>query len=825
MQEKPFVIGIIFLFAFMVLVSKVVAQTVTIKNNASLIEQLLQSQSDWFGEILKNVEKHEIQILYTKIDRDQNNRPAFRSYSYRVNSKEYFYPASTVKLPAAVLALEKLNDLGIKDLNKYTSLRIDSAYAGQTAVTHDSSAEKFLPSIAHYVKKIFLVSDNDAYNRLYEFLGQRQLNEALWKKGFKNLKLTHRLSIALPAEQNRYTNPFTFYDGGKIIYHQPPGFNPIAFKNKLKTTLKGKGYIKNGDLVNEPKDFSPSNYISLEDLQGILKAILFPEAVKGKQKFHLQPDDYAFLYKYMSMLPRESDYPKYDTTEYYDSYGKYFLFGDSKERIPPHIRIFNKSGQAYGYLTDNAYIVDFDNKIEFLLTAVIYVNEDQIFNDDKYEYDTIGMPFLANLGRVIYEYEKTRPRRYLPNLDKFKIEYYNEPKPIGFSPTDELRPADKISVGLNSSVGDFLPIDSIETKFPQEPQVIFNVIVPASTPAEAKIFIAGNHPLLGNWDSNKVELTKQNDSLWTITRSFPKNFWLEFKITRGSWNAQAIYEAGVIPGNTQFVVRNDTAVTIRPKTWSDLAFRSGGGITGTVKYHRELKHPKLRHPRDVIVWLPPSYEKDTRQRYPVLYMHDGQNIIDPSTSFLGADWRVDEVADSLIRAQKMEEVIVVGIYNTPDRVPEYSDTELGRAYADFVISQLKPMIDSTYRTKPDAKNTAVMGSSMGGLISFLFVWWHPEIFSKAGCLSSAFLVDDNEILKEVRAYTGPKKPIRVYLDDGSEGLEARLKPGYDEMVALLLEKGYVKGADLEYFYDLGAGHDERAWAKRLWKPLGFMFGR
>jgi predicted alpha/beta superfamily hydrolase len=359
----------------------------------------------------------------------------------------------------------------------------------------------------------------------------------------------------------------------------------------------------------------------------------------------------------------------------------------------------------------------------------------------------------------------------------------------------------------------------------QEPQLTFMVIAPASTPPEAKIFIAGNHPLLGNWDPGKIELTKQNDSVWTLACSFPKKFGLEFKITRGTWNAQAIYQAGVIPGNTQLMVDQDTTITIRPGSWSDIAFKPTGGITGAVKYHRGLQHPKLRHARDVIVWLPPSYEKNQRQRYPVLYMHDGQNLFDPSTSFLGADWRVDEVADSLIRLKKIEEIIVVGIYNTPDRTPEYSDTELGRAYANFVIHHLKPMIDSTYRTKPEAKSTAVMGSSMGGLISFLFVWWHPEIFSKAGCLSSAFLVDDNKILREVRAYTGPKKPIRVYLDDGSEGLEARLKPGYDEMVALLLEKGYAKGTDLEYFYDVGAEHNERAWAKRLWRPLGFMFAR
>jgi predicted alpha/beta superfamily hydrolase len=209
----------------------------------------------------------------------------------------------------------------------------------------------------------------------------------------------------------------------------------------------------------------------------------------------------------------------------------------------------------------------------------------------------------------------------------------------------------------------------------------------------------------------------------------------------------------------------------------------------------------------------------------VLYVHDGQNVFDPRTSLNGYDWRVDEVADSLIRANKMQEVIIVGIYNSPDRTMEYSDSELGRGYIDFVASELKPMIDKNYRTKPDAKNTAVMGSSMGGLISFLFVWQRPDIFSKAGCLSSAFLWDDNKILREVRNYAGVKKMIRVYLDVGSEGVEARLKPGYEEIVKLLEEKGYKRGVDLEYFYDEGAEHNEPAWAKRLWRPLLFMFGK
>jgi len=786
---RKLLIGISLLFLLHA-TGAVQAQNAAIKNNANLVEQLLRSRPDLFGEILKNVESYEVQILYTQIDRDQNNQPSFRSHAYRVNSKEYFYPASTVKFPAAVLALEKLNRLGIQNLNKFTSLRIDSAAGGQTSVTHDSSAENNLPSIAHYVKKIFLVSDNDAYNRLYEFLGQRELNEALWKKGFKDARLIHRLSVARSPEQNRSTNPFTFFENDKIIYQQPPAINPVIFPNQLKTTRRGKGFIKSDALINEPKDFSQNNYFAIATQQRILKAVIFPEAVSGKQRFHLTAEDYRFLHKYMSMLPRECAYPEYDPEEHYESYVKFFMFGDSKQPIPTNIRIFNKVGEAYGYLSDNAYIVDFENKIEFLLTAVIYVNEDQIFNDDKYEYDTIGRPFLANLGRVIYEYEKARPRKYAPNLEKFKIDYF-EPR--------------------------------------QDARLLIKVVAPPSTPGGSRVFIAGNQPALGDWDPGKIVLQKQNDSLWTISRKFPKGLVVEFKITCGSWDTEAIYKSGVVPANTNFMARVDTALTLRPLTWRDqmsaAAVPPGAGIVGTVKYFRALKSLKLRHPRDVIVWLPPAYEKNKTQRYPVLYMHDGQNVFDPRTAFGGYDWRVDEVADSLIRANKMEEIIIVGIYNSPDRAPEYSDSELGRGYIDFVAGELKPLIDQTYRTKPDAKNTAVMGSSMGGLSSFLFVWKRPNVFSKAGCLSSAFLWDDNKILQEVKNYSGAKKPIRLYLDDGSEGLEARLKPGYDEMVALLQEKGYKPGRDFEFFYDLGAAHHEPAWAKRVWRPLLFMFGK
>lgn len=359
----------------------------------------------------------------------------------------------------------------------------------------------------------------------------------------------------------------------------------------------------------------------------------------------------------------------------------------------------------------------------------------------------------------------------------------------------------------------------------QQKELAVRVVTPKSTPRDANIFIAGNYDSLGAWNPGAVKMKRENDSVWSFQSSFAEGSRIEFKITRGSWNNEALYQPETIPANVVVILRHDTTVVLHPVSWRDLGFRFEGGITGTVKYHRGLKSPALPNPRDAVVWLPPSYGKEASKRYPVLYMHDGQNIIDPSTSFAGFDWRVDEVADSLIRSGSIQEIIIVGIYNTQDRGPEYSDTPLGRAYADFVVHTLKPMIDSAYRTKPDRKNTAVMGSSMGGLISFLFAWWHPDVFSMAGCLSSAFLVDSNKILSDVRAYTGTKKDIRIYLDNGSEGLEAQLKPGYDEMIEILKTKGYVKGIDLEYFYDDGAEHNERAWARRVWRPLVFMFGK
>jgi len=392
----------------------------------NFIEKLLNDNKNLFNNVLTNIDSFEVQIIYTQIDRDKNNFPSFTTYKYRVNPKDYYYPASCVKLPVAILSLEKLNNLSINGLDKYTPLRIDSVRAPQTSVASDSSSATGLPSIANYIKKIFLVSDNDAYSRLYEFVGQKEINESLHKKGFHDVKIVNRFAADFSVEDNRYTNSFEFYKSDKIIYKQPEQYNSENYFFDLNKLKKGIGYFDSkNNLVKEPFDFSAKNYTSLETLTEILKTVIFPETRSAETRFNLTDDDYKFLYKYMSMFPHESKHPSYDST-YYDSYVKYFLFGDTHKSIGKNFRSFNKVGEAYGYLTDVAYIVDFENKVEFMLSAVILVNKDKIFNDDVYEYDEIGKPFFANLGRVFYNYELNRVKKYLPDLSKFKFVYQEE---------------------------------------------------------------------------------------------------------------------------------------------------------------------------------------------------------------------------------------------------------------------------------------------------------------------------------------------------------------------------------------------------------------
>ncbi len=394
------------------------------KKEEDVLSQLIAN--DPYLSSITNNPAHEVRIIYTQVDRDSRQEPAFKTFSYQPDTFRYFYPASTVKLPAALLSLEKLKDLGIEGLDKNATMLTDSAASNQRSFHTDSTSENWKPSVGHYIKKILLVSDNEAYNRLYEFLGQDYFNKAMISKGYTNTRINHRLSEYVPRprtrEENLTTNPVRFLIGDSLIYSQPLIVSK-GIENPESPILRGKGFIRNDSLINEPFDFAYKNYFHLIDQHNLLLALFFPEQFEDGS-FDLTRSDYDFIYKYMSIFPGESDLATYqDGSKYPDAWVKFLLFGAEEGEMPRHIRIFNKVGDAYGYLIDNAYIIDMENGIEFFLSAVIHVNSNQIYNDGNYEYDEVGFPFMKQLGRKIYNYELDRDRPVRPDFSYFQSLY------------------------------------------------------------------------------------------------------------------------------------------------------------------------------------------------------------------------------------------------------------------------------------------------------------------------------------------------------------------------------------------------------------------
>lgn len=353
-------------------------------------------------------------------------------------------------------------------------------------------------------------------------------------------------------------------------------------------------------------------------------------------------------------------------------------------------------------------------------------------------------------------------------------------------------------------------------------KVSFIVHTPNVLPDSEAVYICGNIEALGNWNPNKKKLKRIGEKEWSVELKLKTGIDLEYKFTRGSWDTEPTDAGGMTMDNQKLTVRNDTTINFYVVNWKDEKHNFRGQITGNVVYHKNMTGNGIL-PRDVIVWLPASYAKNPEKRYPVLYMHDGQNIIDPKTSYTGIDWQVDEEVTRLSSEGKMKEIIIVGINNSQTRTRDYSDTPRGRSYMNFITEKLKPFIDKQYRTLPDRENTATMGSSMGGLISFMLVWYHPDVFYSAACLSPAFTDQFDYAIDWVEDESSDRKNIRIYIDCGGVTLDKRLLPGAELMVKTLKKKGFVEGQNLMWYYSPQAEHNEAAWAKRVWRPLTFLF--
>ncbi len=349
------------------------------------LSQVLASDDPYIRQVMDQVDQHELQLIFTRIEKTKDSL-ILKDFKFQVDKNNYFYPASTVKFPIAVAALEKLNELDT--LNRDVRYYIEG----------DSIENTFAADIL----KIFTVSDNHANNRLLEFLGQDDINSRLRRKGVSPIRIAHRLGV---HADDVTTRPLVLYLNDSTTTVSRPIPNKAPEPLKLNGVKKGRGFYAQDSLYAEPFDFRLKNYYPIESQHALLKRIIFPEYFKPEERFDLSSDQREFLLEAMKMLPREDGY---DPEEYYDGYCKFFMFGDTQERIPDHINIYNKVGFAYGTLTDCAYIRDESNQVEFMITATILVNQDGVFNDDAYEYDEVGIPFLAALGRSLYAYELNR---------------------------------------------------------------------------------------------------------------------------------------------------------------------------------------------------------------------------------------------------------------------------------------------------------------------------------------------------------------------------------------------------------------------------------
>jgi predicted alpha/beta superfamily hydrolase len=254
-------------------------------------------------------------------------------------------------------------------------------------------------------------------------------------------------------------------------------------------------------------------------------------------------------------------------------------------------------------------------------------------------------------------------------------------------------------------------------------------------------------------------------------------------------------------------------------------------LAGEFRTHAKFHSKFLSTDRDVLVYLPPGYVGDEKHRYPVLYLHDGQNLFDGATSFIpGQEWRVDETAQALIHAHLIEPVIIVGIYNTgKERVEEYTpsaDPKFkvgGKAdlYGRLIVEELKPFIDSHYRTKTGAADTGLGGSSLGGLVTMYLGLRYPNVFGKLAVISPSVWWDNRRIVADVAAL-GPKMHARIWLDMGTDE-SANATSDARMLRDALVSKGWRVGRDLRYFEAEGAKHSEIAWALRVDPMLRFLF--
>lgn len=337
--------------------------------------------------------EYKVQILCQY--RKKASQAQWQKTSWQLTPKQWFSTASVAKMPIALLACEKTAALGL-DLSAKIGFT-QSPIGGEWP-----EGEPEFESLERTLTRIFTISENPPFNRLYDFLGVDAMHERLQAMSYPTARLISRMSA--PVVDNTRTRAGRVLNAKDELVYE---FSERMGQQRVFAygdALIGKGFLKDsGELITGPHDFSKTNYISLSDTQQMLKAMVDPESVPSNQRWAIPELMRQQILKIMAMMPRESLDPVYPESEYVDGYCRFFILGDIKTRKPESLTLIGKVGEAYGYLTDVEHISDTGSEWECYLSANVYVNADGIFNDDQYEYETIGYPFLAALGRAVWQ--------------------------------------------------------------------------------------------------------------------------------------------------------------------------------------------------------------------------------------------------------------------------------------------------------------------------------------------------------------------------------------------------------------------------------------
>ena len=350
--------------------------------------------------------RFELQVLYTRIDRRPGAAPSLTHFQHGLAPERWFAPASLIKLPVAALALERVRQLAPRGVNADTVFTLrDAPPCAQGAAAESES-------VARAIRRMFVVSENEPYNRLYELLGQDLIHARLGALGCPMSRIIARIAQCGPAA-NRNTGALDFIDADRrTLARIDAATSSIERRFPHGRALKGSAWVERGKIVPGPRDFSTSNFMPLDEAHRLLIAVVLPQAVAPAQRFDLPRSALDYLRHCMGMLPAESTDPLYDARDFPAGYSKYLVAGAGLAPLPPGVRSFNKVGRSFGYLADCAYLSDANHGTECFLSATLYVNEDDVLNDGKYEYREAGWPFLAALGRAALALEAARPRAH-----------------------------------------------------------------------------------------------------------------------------------------------------------------------------------------------------------------------------------------------------------------------------------------------------------------------------------------------------------------------------------------------------------------------------